>query len=184
MPSHELPLSPHSSSFSPPLATRIGLMGNAHSSETPRKAPQKLSKPRTTQRASNANDLQPTEPAHFSNSYPVGRPLSAAQPTSSPNVLRHSLTGLSEAPSEGSRSPVDRSKERERRLSGIVRSNTSIHEYGPRHSMVAASIHSLEYQSRTRANSMVYVAGSRSFTGDRTIRSVAPLSPVLISALS
>jgi hypothetical protein len=76
-------------------------------------------------------------------------------------------------------SPVHRSQERERRLSGIVRSNTSINEYESRRSMVAASVYSLENPNRTRANSMVQTAGARSFTGDRTIRFVLALQPNL-----
>jgi hypothetical protein len=151
-------------------------MGNSHSAEAPRKAPQKLSKPRLAQRTStlglpDQDDVQSTQPAHFSNSYHVGRPLSAIQRTASSNGYRHSMHSVDEAASDVSHthSPVHRSQERERRLSGIVRSNTSINEYESRRSMVAASVYSLENPNRTRANSMVQTAGARSFTGDRTI---------------
>ncbi|KAI9163258.1 hypothetical protein HJFPF1_04860 [Paramyrothecium foliicola] len=146
-------------------------MGNSHSSEAPRKASHRLSKPRTNQRASTIGPLSPnvseqSDSVRFSNAYQIGRPPSGVPPSPSTHIPEHTYTGMSETPSDMAIPAVNGSKERERRLSGIVRSNTFKQDYTPRHSMVAASVHSLEQQSRTRANSMVYGAGTRSLAGD------------------
>jgi hypothetical protein len=140
-------------------------MGNTQSSESPRRATQKLSKPRTNQRVSTIDAIDTTQ---YSNVYHVGRPLSAAPSGAPSRVPSRTYTGLSEAPSERIMSPVDGSKERERRLSGIVRSNTYKQDYTPRHSMVANSVHSMEQRSVSRTNSMVHGPGARSLTGDHT----------------